>query len=44
MTNAAAANALKKRAIKKLEIAARNTVGVATQCIAAAKGAGGSNR
>ena len=44
VTNAAASNALKKRAIKKLEIAAKQTAAVATQCIAAAQGAGASNR
>ena len=44
VVNSAASNALKKRAIKKLEIAAKQTAAVATQCIAAAQGAGGSNR
>ena len=44
MTNAAASSALKKRAIKKLEIAAKQSAAVATQCIAAAQGAAASNR
>ena len=44
VTNAAASNALKKKAIKKLEIAAKQAAAVATQCIAAAQGAGASNR
>ncbi len=44
VTNAAASNALKKKAIKKLEIAAKQAAAVSTQCIAAAQGAGASNR
>jgi len=44
ITNATASAALKKKAIKKLEIAAKQTGAVATQCIAAAQGAGASNR
>lgn len=44
VTNAAASTALKKKAIKKLEIAAKQASAVATQCIAAAQGAGASNR
>ena len=44
VVNAAASSALKKKAIKKLEIAAKQTAAVATQCIAAAQGAGASNR
>ena len=39
VTNEAASNALKKKAIKKLEIAAKQAAAVATQCIAAAQGA-----
>ena len=42
--NAAASNALKKKAIKRLEMTAKQTAAVATQCIAAAQGAGVSNR
>ena len=44
VTNAAASNALKKKAIRKLEIAAKQTAAVSTQLIAAAQGAGASNR
>lgn len=44
ITNATASAALKKKAIKKLEIAAKQAGAVATQCIAAAQGAGASNR
>ena len=43
-TNAAASSALKKKAIKKLELAAKQTAAVSTQLIAAAQGAGASNR
>ena len=43
-TNAAASSALKKKAIKKLELAAKQTAAVSTQLIAAAQGAGVSNR
>nr|A0A3G2LGI8.1 RecName: Full=Talin [Oscarella pearsei]AYN71349.1 talin [Oscarella pearsei] len=42
--NAAANNALKKKLIKKLEVAAKHTAAAATQCIAAAQGAGPTNR
>eukprot|EP00731_Ephydatia_muelleri_P016952 Em0010g50a len=38
VTNAAASNALKKKAIRKLEIAAKQTAAVSTQLIAAAQG------
>ena len=44
VTHAAASNALKKKAIRRLEIAAKQAAAVATQCIAAAQGAGASNR
>ena len=42
--NAIASAGLKKKAIKKLEIAAKQAAAVASQCIAAAQGAGVSNR
>ena len=38
VVNSVASSALKKRAIKKLEIAAKQTAAVCTQCIAAAQG------
>ena len=43
-TNAAANDALKKKLIKKLEVAAKQTAASATQCIAAAQGATPTNR
>ena len=43
VTNAAASNALKKKAMRELEIAAKQTVDVSTQLIVAAQGAGASN-
>lgn len=44
VTNAAASAALKKKAIKKLEMAAKQACAVSTQLIAAAQGAAASNR
>ena len=44
ITNVTAGAALKRKAIKKLEKAAKQAGAVATQCIAAARGAGASNR
>ena len=44
ITNATASAALKKKVIKKLKIAAKQTGAVVTQCIVAAQGAGASNR
>ena len=41
--NVASCTALKKKAIKKLEITAKHTAAMATQCIVAAQGAGASN-
>ena len=38
LVNSVASSALKKKAIKKLEIAAKQTAAVCTQCIAAAQG------
>ncbi|XP_069174235.1 talin-2 isoform X3 [Procambarus clarkii] len=42
-TNAAAANALKKKIIKRLENAAKHAAATGTQCMAAAQGAGPHN-
>ena len=42
--NAAASSALKKKLIRRLEVAAKHTAAVSTQLIAAAQGAGASNR
>ena len=44
ITNATASAALKRKAIKKLEKAAKQTGAVATQCIVAAQGTGASNK
>ena len=44
VTNATAMSAMKKKAIKKLEMAAKQASAVSTQLIAAAQGAGASNR
>ncbi|XP_071942853.1 talin-1-like isoform X3 [Antedon mediterranea] len=44
VTNAAAANAQKKRVLQQLENAAKHNVAAATQCIAAAQGSERSNR
>ena len=43
-TNAVANDALKKKLLKKLEVAAKQMVASATQCIAAAQGTTGTNR
>ena len=42
--NAAASSALKKKLIRRLEVAAKHTAAVSTQLIAAAQGAGATNR
>ena len=44
VVNAAASSPLKKKVIKKLEMAAKQAAAVSTQLIAAAQGAGSSNR
>lgn len=44
IANATLNTALKKKVIKKLEIAVKQTGTTATQCIVAAQGAGASNR
>jgi len=44
ITNATESAAFKKKTIKKLELVAKQTGAVATQCITAAQGAGASNR